>query len=241
LGDPVYNAADPRRTPRAKSSLPANHGFLDILRPVFAATRASRELELARLAGSGLEIEACLRAWQPAGSNAVLLTGSRATISGLDEALRRNPSILHFATHFLKSAGDAPQALMALSRTPAGSLELLGPAEISRKRMNGGLVVLSGCASAGAQTLPAEGLMGLTRAWLAAGASSVVATLWPTPDDQGKLLVSFYSHLAELHETSGDYWTVGEALRLAQLDMLRSGTWRESPGYWGAYVLAARE
>jgi CHAT domain-containing protein len=240
VGDPIYNAADPRRAATPGSNLPAHRAFLDALPRVFASTRASQGLELARLAGSGREVEACLRAWRSPGPDGVLLTGSRATIHGLDEALRLKPSVLHFATHFLRSATDTSQALIALSLAPGGSPELLSPAEISRKRLNGGLVVLSGCASASAQALPAEGLMGMTRAWLAAGASSVLATVWPTPDDQGKLLVSFYSHLAELRANSGD-WAVGEALRMAQLDMLHSGTWHESPRYWAAYLLAQRE
>jgi CHAT domain-containing protein/Tfp pilus assembly protein PilF len=238
VGDPIYNSADPRR-PASGDPL-ANRTFLGVLAPVLAAASAGQGIELARLAGSGREIEACSRAWRAASPGTVLLTGSRATIHGLEQALGRNPSILHFATHFLKSAGDAPQALIALSLSPGGALELLGPAEISRKRVNAGLVVLSGCTSAGARTLPSEGLMGMTRAWLAAGASSVLATLWPTPDDQGKLLVSFYSHLAELRANSGD-WAVAEALRMAQLDALHSGSWQESPRYWGAYILAQKE
>ena len=46
-----------------------------------------------------------------------------------------------------------------------------------------------------ARTLPATGLMGITRACQAAGASAVVASLWPTPDDAGALFLAFYGHL----------------------------------------------
>ncbi len=240
VGDPIYNAADSRGDSRAERRLLAYGGFLDMLPPVFAETRKNQAIELARLPGSGRELEACSRAWQPDASRSVLLTGSGATLSRLEEAFSLHPSILHFAVHFLRSAGDTRQALMALSLGPDGSPELLGLAEVSRKRLDRGLVVLSGCTSAGAETLPAEGLMGMTRAWLAAGADSVLATLWPTPDDQGRLLVSFYAHLAKLQQ-EGDNWAVAEALRRAQVDMLHSGTWHESSGYWGAYLLAGKE
>jgi CHAT domain-containing protein len=82
--------------------------------------------------------------------------------------------------------------------------------------------------------------MGMTRAWLAAGAHSVVASLWPTPDDQGKLFVSFYGHLAQLRrDASGG--GAAEALRRAQLDMLASHSWHSSPGYWAAYTVAGKE
>ena len=102
------------------------------------------------------------------------------------------------------------------------------------------LVVLSGCSSGSGESLPAEGLMGMTRAWLAAGSRSVLATLWAVPDDQGQLLVSFYRHLAKLRER-GDGWVAADALRMAQLEMLQSGNWHALPRRWGAYILAGKE
>ena len=222
VGDPIYNLADQRRPPVTAVSL-QREGF-----------------EMARLPGSGREIAACANAWGAGRPDAILLTGERASLQSLDLALARRPSVVHFATHFLKSAGDKPEALIALSLGSDHSPELFGPAEISRRRLDLGLVVLSGCTSAEAETLPAEGLMGMTRAWLAAGAHSVVASLWPTPDDQGKLFVSFYGHLAQLRrDASGG--GAAEALRRAQLDMLASHSWHSSPGYWAAYTVAGKE
>ena len=160
----------------------------------------------------------------------------------MDEALSRKPSILHLATHFLRSAGDTRQALAALSLDPAGR-----PNCWDRRRYRGSgvdldLVVLSGCSSGAGEALPAEGLMGMTRAWLAAGSRSVLATLWPSPDDQGRLLVSFYSHLARPPD--------GEASWVAA-DSSADGATRHAvgrtvgygcvPPRWGAYVLAGKE
>jgi CHAT domain-containing protein/tetratricopeptide (TPR) repeat protein len=239
LGDPIYNAADPRRAPAGGHWPGRKQFFLHILPPVFAGTDISHHIELPRLVGSGIEIEACVRELPDDGQK-VLLTGAEATLRRLDEALSRNPSVLHLATHFLTSAGDTRQALTALSLDPAGEPELLGPVEISRKRVELDLVVLSGCSSGTGAALPAEGLMGMTRAWLAAGSRSVLATLWPTPDDQGRLLVSFYKHLTRLRDR-GDGWIAADALRMAQLDMLRSDSWHASPRRWGAYILAGKE
>lgn len=239
LGDPIYNAADPRRALAGEPGFSQTHLFMHILPPAFAGIDVSQGIELPRLVGSGREIEACLREL-PAGDQTVLLTGAEATLHRLDEALSRKPSVLHLATHFLKSAGDTRQALTALSLDPAGSPELLGPVEISRKRVDLDLVVLSGCSSGAGEALPAEGLMGMTRAWLAAGSRSVLATLWPVPDDQGQLLVSFYRHLAKLRER-GDGWVAADALRMAQLEMLQSGDWHAHPRRWGAYILAGKD
>ncbi|HSW50007.1 MAG TPA: CHAT domain-containing protein, partial [Bryobacteraceae bacterium] len=239
VGDPIYNQADDRRTIAGGLGRAQKSRFQHILPAALAGTDPARGIELPRLVGSGREIEACAREFGAAVSP-VLLTGADATLRRLDSALSHRPSVLHFATHFLKSASDTKQALTALSLDRAGTPELLGPMEISRKRVDVDLVVLSGCSSGEGEALPAEGLMGMTRAWLAAGSRAVMATLWPTPDDQGGLLVSFYRHLAALRERT-DGWVAADALRLAQLDMLRSGGWQASPRRWGTYVLAGKE
>jgi CHAT domain-containing protein/tetratricopeptide (TPR) repeat protein len=235
MGDPIYNAADQRR--RAASGALA--GLMELLpRSLAGAQRRSRG-ELARLPGSGREIKVCLEAWgKPSGS--LLLSGQQSSLKGLNEALAQRPSVLHFAMHFVKSAAAKPQVLMALSLDRSGSPELLAPVDIAQLRQNLALVVLSGCGSAEAESLPAEGLMGLTRAWLGAGAHSVMATLWPTPDGNGRLLVSFYNHLAKLG--AGDRGgAAAEALRQAQLDMLRSDAWASRPGNWAAYVAIGKD
>jgi CHAT domain-containing protein/tetratricopeptide (TPR) repeat protein len=235
MGDPIYNAADQRR----REASGALAGMIELLpRSLTGAQRRSRG-ELARLPGSGREIEACMGAWgKPSGS--LLLSGQQCSLKGLNEALAQRPSVLHFATHFVKSAAAKPQVLMALSLDRSGSPELLAPVDIAQLRQDLALVVLSGCGSAEAESLPAEGLMGLTRAWLGAGAHSVMATLWPTSDGNGRLLVSFYSHLAKLDE--GDRGgAAAEALRLTQLDMLRSDAWASRPGYWAPYVAIGKD
>ncbi|HKA02397.1 MAG TPA: CHAT domain-containing protein, partial [Candidatus Solibacter sp.] len=120
--------------------------------------------------------------------------------------------------------------LIALSLNPQRQSELLGPLEIAGWRTDAGLVVLSGCNSGEGQVLPGTGLLGLTRAWLTAGARAVIASAWPTPDTNGALFQSLYRHLAGRPEPGP-----AEALRAAQLEMIRSGDWRASPRYWGAY------
>ena len=121
----------------------------------------------------------------------------------------------------------------------AGDSELLGPAEISRWKYPVGLVVLSGCASGTAAALPGAGLMGMTRAWLAAGAQAVASSLWPAPDDSGELFVALYRHLRRLG-SDGHPGIEAEALRRAQLEMIRSGTWRSRPSYWAAFFIVGK-
>jgi CHAT domain-containing protein len=74
--------------------------------------------------------------------------------------------------------------------------------------------------------------MGLTRAWIAAGAGAVLATRWPTVDDDGAFFASFYQHLR--HSKSID---PAGALRQASIEMLKSGNWRANPSFWAGYFL----
>jgi len=165
--------------------------------------------------------------------------GGGGAAGSLGAARAREPEVVHRAAHLVPSTAVPGQRLLALRLGPTGRLELVGPVEISRWRYKLGTVVLSGCSSASGPVLPAEGLMGMTRAWLAAGAQSVVASLWPVDDDSGEFFSAFYRHLARepVQKQSG----AAEALRRAQLEMIRSDTWRSRPEYWAAYLLAGKE
>ncbi|MCL6545977.1 MAG: CHAT domain-containing protein, partial [Bryobacteraceae bacterium] len=235
LADAVYNRADPRWQHRGPGMLLAE--ALPWLGRIVAAGAPQREL--ARLAASEREAVNCARAWDPVGGRTVILRGREATAANLRAALARQPQVVHLAAHFVPSTAVPGQMLLALSLGPTGRLELVGPVEISRWRYKLGTVVLSGCSSASGPVLPAEGLMGMTRAWLAAGAQSVVASLWPVDDDSGEFFSAFYRHLARepVQKQSG----AAEALRRAQLEMIRSDTWRSRPEYWAAYLLAGKE
>jgi len=213
LGDPIYNTADPRLSPL----------------PTGAKPPSKPPLMLPRLVGSGVELDACARSWR---GERVLLKGAYASRDCLAEQLRRNPAVVHLATHVLESSERPSYGLIALSLTPRRESELLPPYEIAGWRTNAGLVVLSGCHSAAGAQLPGTGLLGLTRAWLMAGAHSVIGSNWATPDESGALFGALYRNLSG--ERRGSPAT---ALRAAQLEMIRSGGWRAKPSYWGAYFV----
>ncbi len=237
VADAVYNEADPRRfTLTASRSAGPTLGIL----PRLSAGSARPEgFQLARLAASRKEVERCFTAWRRPVSRRIILSGEAATVEGVRNSLADRPSLVHFATHFVMPAAGERQAQIALSLDDKGVPQYLGPSEIARWRVAPRLVVLSGCSSAAAEILPAEGLMGMTRGWLAAGAGSVVATLWPTPDDEGRLLVAFYENLAGAQEDSG--WAAPEALSRAQRRMLELGGPGADPSMWAAYFITGME
>jgi tetratricopeptide (TPR) repeat protein len=222
VGDPIYNAADAR----------------------YQGTRTEPHIEngvaLPRLPATAAELESCSRAWSSARTQ--LLTGSNASVAMVRTALRSNPSVIHFATHVVSGPADYSSGLIALSLDRSGAMGLLGPAEIVSHPITPSLVVLNGCHSDQGEALPGTGLMGLTRAWIGAGARSVVATRWDIPDEAAAtMMVEFYRAL-RAHPERGPAF----ALQQAQLKLLRSqasnsGTSGNTAAVWGAYFVLGRE
>jgi len=219
IGDPIYNSADPRLPKTARAASP-----FDLL--------ATAAVPLPRLVASAAELDACVRAWK---GDRILLEGASASRSQIAVQLDRHPDVLHFATHFVPSAEREPQGMIALSLTGRGVAETLPPAEIALWRTGAQLVVLSGCNSAEGAVLPGTGLLGLNRAWLAAGARNVISSRWAVPDDTGPLFAALYRNLGP------GGLPPAEALRAAQLEMLHSGGWRARPQYRGAYFAIGKE
>jgi len=213
VGDPIYNLADARLRPAPFG------GFL--------AQAQTGEDALNRLVGSGAEIESSARSWN--GPN-VLLRGRDALRSRFLEFATRGPAIVHLATHVLIPLAGQGESLIAFSIGSGGRPEFLTVSDVSSMQVPGAVVVMSGCDTASGDVRAGAGLLGLTRAWQSAGASAVVSTAWPVADSGGAIFSSFYRHLREL--------PAAEALRLSQIEMLDSGSWRAAPFYWAAYQVS---
>jgi CHAT domain-containing protein/Tfp pilus assembly protein PilF len=126
-----------------------------------------------------------------------------------------------------------------------GILTALEVAELDLSSVE--LAVLSACETGLGEVAGGEGLLGLQRAFQVAGARSVVASLWTVDDEATRALMArFYENLWRHGQPPG------EALRQAQLSMLRGSLWRGSlkreaakpksdrlpPVYWAAFVLS---
>ena len=227
VGDPIYNTADPRVPHAAPYRKAARWALFADTLPQNAAS------SLPRLVESGAEVEQCARAWQ---GDSILLKGPDASAGKVRDALRRDPDVVHFAVHFLESAPPRPHGLMAFGLANGREPELIAPVEISHWRTRARLVVMSGCESAAGAALPGTGLMGLTRAWLTAGAQSVLASRWATPDEDGALFAAFYRELG-----AGPRMDAAAALSRAQTRMIREAGWRARPAYWGAWFVVGNE
>lgn len=216
VGDPIYNMADSRwNGPRP-------------------SVKAEGQLE--RLVGSGREVEVSARDWStntPPGAQRgwTVLQGSDATRGNFLRLLDHRPAAIHLATHVLIPPQDREQGFVAFSLSSAQDHaprpDYLSAWEIASLSVPGSLVVMTGCASGTGTVRAGAGLLGLTRAWLMAGASNVIATAWPVEDTSGDFFGRFYHHL-RTH-------SVAEALRRSQLEEIHSGTWRQAPTHWASY------
>lgn len=158
--------------------------------------------------------------------NANILAGDRATETAVKELLPRSDT-LHFACHGLLNTEYPMRSALAL--TPDAENDgLLTAREVCDYPLNTGLVVLSACQSgAGAMSAGWIELVGMSRAWLLAGAPSVVVSLWKIDDRAtSELMAAFYRNLRTMGRA--------EALQQAQLAMMKK---YDNPYYWGAFVL----
>jgi CHAT domain-containing protein len=142
--------------------------------------------------------------------------------------------MVHFATHGLIDSRHPELSSLVLSlvdrkgRPQNGFLRLH---DIYNLDLNADLVVLSACQTALGQEIRGEGLVGLTRGFMYAGAARVMSSLWSVDDRAtSELMKRFYRHMI------AKGLSPAEALRRAQVDMSRLPGWK-SPYYWAAFSL----
>ena len=158
------------------------------------------------------------------------LTGEMATKG---EVLKRLSSValVHIAAHGKMETGEVILAPNTTRETPQPQEKdyLLTMKDVMEAGLRAQLVVLSCCHSARGEVM-AEGVVGIARAFLGAGARSVVVALWAL-DDEGTLefMSFFYDALAKGKKAS-------EALNQAMRCMRESGTFKEVK-YWAPFVL----
>lgn len=236
FADPVFTRDDPRMQDTNAAPVPVtDSGLFDVGAGDLLGQglmRSGGDLDvLPRLPGTAREAEAIVAAF---GADRVqVYSGFDATLDAARGDAVRDARVLHFATHWVVHPAAPELTGLALSRwhpdgSPADGDGFLGLAQIGDARFQADLVVLSACDSAVGQQIESEGMMGLARAFLAAGARSVVATLWPVSDrDATKLEARFATELQQGKPTT-------EALALAQREAI-ADPGRRKPRSWAAF------
>jgi tetratricopeptide (TPR) repeat protein len=160
-----------------------------------------------------------------------VLRGARALPAAYRDAKPERYGWIHFAAHAAANRSSPLDSALILSEGGAGYKLLAREAMDIPLRAE--LVTLSACRGAGAKTLSGEGQVGLSWAFLHAGARNVVAGLWDVTDrSTTELMADFYTQLAQGSPPA-------EALRHAKLALLHSAGAYRKPFYWGPFQLYA--
>ncbi len=169
-----------------------------------------------------------------AGGNSLVATEFAASRTNLLATDLSQYAMLHFATHgFLDPTNPENSGLVLSTVNQQGQEQdgFVGLREIYELRAPVSLVVLSACQTALGKDVRGEGLLGLTRGFMYAGASSVVASLWKVDDEAtAELMKRFYTNMLERNLTPS------AALREAQNSIRQEPQWR-SPYYWAGFTL----
>jgi CHAT domain-containing protein len=166
------------------------------------------------------------------GEGDTVLLGTGATESAFKRADLEHRAIIHMAVHGIADE-KAPQraALLLLGDSKSGEDGILEANEIIRLRIDADLVILSACDTAVGRLQGEEGIANLSRAFLLAGARTVVSTLWNIDDLAAFYLMKrFYAHMAEK-------MPVAEALTTAKRDLRRTYGEHAIPYYWASFKL----
>jgi len=165
------------------------------------------------------------------GFEALDFQASRETAMSTDLAQYR---ILHFATHgLLDNKHPELSGLVFSLVTPEGESRdgFLDLHDVYNLSLRADLVVLSACETALGKEVSGEGLLGLTRGFMHAGATRVIASLWKVDDAAtADLMARFYKAMLQ------QGLRPAAALRQAQEELREQKRW-SSPYYWGAFVL----
>ena len=243
IADPVFNSSDARA--HKTGTAPANDaevrglGIQSALTDVTGSTAPTTAnstvegLPLVRLQGTRTEAEQISRLAKSSGAQTDVWLDLDANEDNLDTRDVTKYRIIHVATHGLLNA-ERPQftgVVLSLvgNKTHDGFVRT---DEVFNLRLGSPLVMLSACETGLGKETRGEGVMGLTRAFMYAGAPTVGVSLWSVADKStADLMTDFYKRLL----TTGDATSSG-ALRAAQLAMI-SGKKYSAPFYWAPFVL----
>ena len=225
LADPVFDRADPRLRGQGgePTALPAE------------LQRSLDEMglqRLPRLPGTRIEAESVL-GLVPAEQRLAALGFDARRALALDPSLGRY-RVLHFATHGLLNSSHPELSGLVLSLVdPSGEAQngFLRLQDVYQMRLEAELVVLSACQTALGKQVQGEGVLGLTRGFIHAGARQVLASLWKVSDRATTELMKelYRAMLLEGRQP-------GAALRQAQRKLLRTRPF-DAPYSWAGFVL----
>lgn len=186
---------------------------------------------LNNLPGTETEVNAIARLFNARNLKSETLIKTKADEDQIKSSSIKDYKYLHFATHGIVDEKNPELSRIFLS---AGENEdgNLYSGEIYNLELNADLVALSACETGLGKISKGEGVIGLSRALVYAGARSIIVSFWSVADaSTSQLMTDFYQKL--LSENNNDF---AKALRASKLNMLKNETYA-APYYWAPFVI----
>jgi CHAT domain-containing protein len=234
FADPVFEKDDPRIRLANRSQPAATAERRDDLAQALRDTDdAGDTLNLPRLPASGREARDIISIVLP--SSSMEAVGFKANRENATSAQLSQYRVVHFATHGILNEKNPELSGVVLSLydeqghfQEGGFLHLK---DIYGLSLPVDLVVLSACRTGLGKEVRGEGLIGLTRGFMYAGAQRVIASLWKVDDDAtAELMKRFYQKMFK------EELSPAAALRAAQMSMYEKKRW-SNPYYWAGFIL----
>lgn len=164
-----------------------------------------------------------------------VFSGQQASPAAYLSSNPGNYSYIHFVSHAVASSTDPLDSAIILSGSKDGDDSYkLYARDIMQHPIDARLVTISACYGSGTRSYAGEGLVGLSWAFLRAGAHSVIGALWGASDDSTPTLMDTFYQGLEHGETPA------AALREAKLTLLHSNSRFQSPFYWAPFQIYIR-
>ncbi len=247
LADPVFDSADQRvkavvsQKVSSTDNVAQHTGSLAWLRDEMASSlqnacpevdRVETRESMVRLPYTRKEAQAIM-SLAPTANSKIALDFDADRKAATDSALGQY-RYLHFATHGLLNDKHPALSGLALSFVGRNGVEqdgYLRAMDIFNMKLPAELVVLSGCRTGLGKEVRGEGMIGLTRSFMYAGAARVLVSLWNINDQAtADWMERFYRELL------GKGQSPAAALRAAQIALWKEKQW-QAPYYWAAFVL----
>jgi CHAT domain-containing protein/tetratricopeptide (TPR) repeat protein len=233
LANPVYDKYDSRIGAASGQSKHERGDSLAELKSLFRGLATSAQtLSLPPLPATQDEADAIVKL-VPDEKDRLVAVGLQATREAAMRPELGQYRIIHFATHGLFDSEHPDRSGLVLSMVDERGQPrngVLSLTDIYNLNLPADLVVLSACNTALGRDIRGEGLVGLVRGFMYAGAANVVSSLWRVDDTAAaEFMTRFYNRMLQ------DRLRPAAALRAAQISMWKDPAW-SSPRNWAAYT-----
>jgi len=161
-----------------------------------------------------------------------VLTQKKASETAIKDENLKDFSLVHFATHGIVDEDNPELSRIFLQSDSEAEDGNLFSGEIYNLHLNADLVTLSACQTGLGKISKGEGVIGLSRALVYAGAKNIIVSFWSVADEStAELMMNFYEIILQNKNTD-----FSEGLREAKLDLLKSGKYA-APYYWAPFIL----